>query len=325
MFTLFYFYSIYHTKGNAMKKMTEKKIREHMLSVDQRRKLVMNGVESVCKGFSTALFVWGPGGLGKSHVLRECLEGMNGAAWRHHTAHSTPKALFLSLLNDPTAVHLYEDCEKVLKTDLSASILRAACGAPDQRERLITYETNHEKLAFNFRGGIIFATNENLSRTNGPMQAVASRFRPIKWDMTLEERIACILTIAKKDHNRNNVFMTAKECTKVALDLVEMCTSSSSHVDLDLRLFCEHALPAYAQNKENPGMKWQDLLQAKLSGIAITQEMTQAERTQSLRQLAVKIDLEGGTTKEKIAKWKELTELGQAIYYRHLREGKAKK
>lgn len=308
-----------------MKRMSEKNIRELCESVESRRKTIMNGVESVCMGFSTALFVWGPGGLGKSHVLRECLKLMKDKAWRHHTAHSTPKALFLALMDDPSAIHLYEDCEKILKTDLSASILRAACGAPNQSERLITYETNTEKCRVKFTGGIIFATNENLSRTNGPMQAVASRFRPIKWDMALEERIAMILTIAKNEHTRNNVHLTAKECTKCAWELVDMTTQSSSHVDLDIRLFCEHALPAFAQAKQNPGMKWQDLMQAKLSGIAITQELSQAERTRNLEQLAVKIDLEGGKTAEKIAKWKSLTELGQAIYYRHLRNGKSAK
>lgn len=308
-----------------MKKMSPKQLREHSDSVLQRRKLVMDGVESVCKGFSTALFVWGPGGLGKSHVLRECLEAMCGKKWHHHTAHSTPKALFLSLLEEPNDVHLYEDCEKVLKTDLSASILRAACGAPNQAERLITYETNQEKLRFNFRGGIIFATNENLSRTNGPMQAVASRFRPIKWDMTIEERIAVIYKIAEKDRYVNKVLITAKEAKMVADELIAMATKSTSTLTLDLRLFSEHALPAYAQNKSNPDMKWHDLMNAKINGVAVTKEMSQQERSESLRQVAVKIDLEGGTTKEKIAKWKSLTELGQAIYYRHLREGKAKK
>lgn len=305
--------------------MDEKTMAKHMASLEGRRKIVMNGVESVCKGFSTALFVWGPGGLGKSHVLREMLEGMNGTAWRHHTAHSTPKALFLALLNDPTAVHLYEDCEKVLKTDLSASILRAACGAPDQRERLITYETANEKLRMKFTGGIIFATNENLSRQNGPMQAVASRFRPIKWDMTLEERIACILTIAKRKHVRNGVELSEKECTMVAHELVDMTADSTGSIDLDLRLYCEHALPAYAQSKSTPGMQWKDLMQAKLIGVASTMEDTQAERTRKLQQLAQKIHMEGGSSKDKVKKWKELTELGPAIYYRHLKASKTSK
>lgn len=308
-----------------MKRMSEAQIKAHMESVESRRGIIMKGVESVCKGFTTALFVYGPGGLGKSHVLREMLDLMDSKAWRHHTAHSTPKALFLSLLNDPTAIHLYEDCEKVLKTDLSASILRAACGSPNQADRLITYETNTESLKFNFRGGIIFATNENLSRVNGPMQAVASRFRPIKWDLTLEERIAMIMTIAKQPQSRNGVQLSALECTKVAHELIDMTTDSSSHVDLDIRLFSEHALPAYAQAKLDSSMSWKDLLNAKLTGVAVTKADTQFERSRRLQELALKIDAEGGTGKEKIAKWKQLTELGQAIYYRHLREAKTGK
>lgn len=305
-----------------MKRMTEKQRIEFMINVDSRRSTMMAGVASVCGGFTSALFIWGPGGLGKSHVLREMLKSHKGADWCHHTAHSTPMALFVSLLNAPSAIHLYEDCEKVLKTDLSASILRAACGAPDQQDRLITYETKNEQLKCKFTGGIIFATNENLSRVNGPMQAVASRFRPIQWNMTLEERIAMILTIAKKEQIRNGVHMTAKECTQVAYELIEMVTASESQLMLDIRLYCEHALPAFAQAKRDGEINWQDLLQAKMSGIASTKEITQAQRSEMMQQIAVKIDAEGGTTKEKIAKWKLQTDLGQAIYYRHLKDAK---
>ncbi len=212
----------------------------------------------------------------------------------------------------------------MLKTELCASILRAACGSPNDRERWITYETANEKLNFAFKGGIIVATNENLNRKNGPLSGVASRFRPIKWELDLQERIALILSIAKKPCVRNGVELTAKECTRVACDLVEMTRHSKSDTELDLRLFTEHALPCYAQAKGTPGTKWQDLMQAKLLGVAKTMGDSQAERTRHLQQLAQKVHAEGGDTKTKIAKWKEITGLGQAIYFRHLKSGRAK-
>jgi hypothetical protein len=302
--------------------MSLKRQNELLLTIEKRRAILENAVLGVARGFTSALFVWGPPGLGKSHLLTVMLDGIAGQGWRHHTAHSTPKALFLSLFQDPAAVHLYEDCEKVLKTDLSASILRAACGSPNERERWVTYETANESLRVKVTGGVIIATNSNLSRLNGPLQGVASRFRPIRWDMTLEERMAVILNLADRPYVKLGIELTKKETKRVAHTLIEMVIDARSSLDLDIRLFMEHALPAFAQAKANPSTNWQNLLQAKLLGVATTTDDTQIERTRRLQQLAQKIDMEGGGTKGKIAKWKELTELGQAIYYRHLKSAK---
>lgn len=305
-----------------MKIMTAKEQEKHLANVNKRRATLEDAVLSVAKGFTSALFVWGAPGLGKSHLLVTMLDGLAGAGWKHHTAHSTPKALFMSLAADPYAIHLYEDCEKMLKTDLCASLLRAACGAPNDRQRTITYETANERHKITFFGGIIIATNANLARTNGPLQGVASRFRPIRWEMSLPERIAMILKLSERSYLRMGVEVTKKESRKVALRLIEMVADARSDLDLDLRLYTEHALPAFAQAKQTPGMKWEDLLLAKLHGVATTVDETQEARSRHLAQLAQKIDLEGGSTKEKVGKWKSVTELGQAMYFRHLKAGK---
>ena len=305
-----------------MRSINPKRQQKLLEGIEQRRAILENAVMAVVKGFTSALFVWGPPGLGKSHLLTVMLDGIAGKTWRHHTAHSTPKALFMSLLEEPNAIHLYEDCEQLLKTLLSASILRAACGAPNERERWVSYETANETLKAKVTGGIIIATNADMRRTKGELQGVASRFRPIRWDMTLEERIAMILDLASRPCVKNGVELEKRECVKVAHRLIEMATDSSSKVDLDLRLFTEHALPAFAQAKVNPGMAWEDLLQAKLIGVATTVDDTQADRTRKLQALAQKIDREGGSIKIKLGKWKSMTELGQAIYYRHLRGSK---
>lgn len=321
MVILFYF-SPHLTKGHPMKPMSEKQIKSCLDRINGRREILETGVRQVVDGFASALFVWGSPGLGKSHLLTTMLDALAGSQWFHHTAHSTPKALFLSLMEAPASVHLFEDCEKVLKTDVSASILRAACGAPNERTRKITYETAHETHRVSFTGGIIVATNENLSRKNGPMQGVASRFRPIRWELDLQERIAIILNIAKQGCVRNAVQLTAKECLRVAHDLIEMTRESTSPLDLDIRLYTEHALPAFAQAKGNPGANWKDLMQAKLLGVATTVEDSQEARTRKLQTLAQKIHLEGKSTKDRVAKWKELTNLGPAIFFRHLKSSK---
>ena len=307
-----------------MKGMSSKQQTNLIAGIEQRRAILENAVLAVAKGFSPALFIWGPPGLGKSHLLTTMLDGILGKNWSHHTGHSTPKALLLSLYEEKEAVHLFEDCEKMLKADFCASMLRAACGSPNDRARRVTYRSPSENLDFDFTGGVIIATNENLSKTSGPLQGVASRFRPIRWEMSLVERIATILMIAERPCVKNNVPLTVKDCRKVAKRLIEMTMKSKSNLQLDIRLFTEHALPAYAQSLDDPRMNWEDLLLAKLIGAAQTIQETQQERTLRLQELANKIDLEGGQTKEKVAKWKSMTELGQAIYYRHLREGKKK-
>jgi hypothetical protein len=130
-----------------------------------------------------------------------------------------------------------------------------------------------------------------------------------------------ILKLAETPYRRAGIELTTKETLKVAVRLIEMVSNSNSTLDLDLRLYTEHALPAFAQAKNNPGMSWEDLLQAKLLGTATTIHDTQVERSRRLEQIAQKIHLEGGTTNTKIGKWKRLTGLGQAMYFRHLKAG----
>jgi hypothetical protein len=312
-------------EGSAMKMPSTKEIQSVCAELQKRRNVVETAVASVVRGFTPALFVWGPPGLGKSHELTILLDATAGKGWRHHTAYSTPRALMMSIAEEPAAIHLFEDCERMMKTDLSASILRAACGAPNDRERIVSYETANETLRVRFTGGIIIATNANLAKNSGPMQGVASRFRPIKWDMTLRERVCMILHLAEVPRQKCGAQISVAESRKVARELVNMAMESRTELTVDLRLFTEHALPAYAMAKSTPGMKWQDLMLSKLEGTAVTEDENQHERTRRLQQLAEKIHLEGGSTKAKIAKWKQITDLGQAIYYRHLKGAKSDK
>lgn len=296
----------------------------HLDRVEARRRILETSVQAVVQGFSPALFVWGPAGLGKTHVLTTLLDGLCPGVWKHHTAYSTPKALMLAIAESPASLHLFEDCEKMLKTDLSASILRAACGAPGERMRWVTYETAHERFKVNFTGGILIATNSNLSRQTGPLQGVASRFRPICWSMTLDERLSVISQIADYPFSKGKVTLSESECHKVAVALVELVEQQADAMDLDIRLFTEHALPAYAHAKHTGQTNWQDVLLAKLSGVARTEGERQDEKTSRLQTLAEFIDRSGGTTKSKVGDWRAKTGLGQAIYYRHLKRAQAR-
>lgn len=298
-----------------------------MAGVEKRRNIMAKHVRSVAQGYTTALFIYGPGGLGKTHGVVAELNALCGKGWCHHTAFTTPKALMLSLMEAPDAVHLFEDCESMYKAQVSAEILRAACGAPKDAVRRVTYQTAHEQLTCHFRGGIIIVSNESLKTTKGPLQAVASRFKPWRWDLTLQERVAVVLDLADQGWDRGGRKLTPAECRKVAAFLIEEMSTEGNGGQLDLRLFVEHACPAYAQYLDDPsGASWKDVLRSKLVGQVELPE-NRAAKTLALENLAYQISQDAGlkTSKDRVLKWTSETGLGMVIYYRHLQNAKKKR
>jgi hypothetical protein len=296
-----------------------------LAALAKRERVLIAQVEAVCQGYTTAVFVHGPGGLGKTHMVTTTLEAMVGKTWRHHTAYTTPKALMMAIAEYPEAIHLFEDCEKMYKTDVSSSILRAACGSVKQRDRMVTYETAHEKYQVRFTGGVIIVSNEDLSRTKGPLAAVASRFKPVKWDLTVQERIARILQIAGLGWCKGAAIVSPCECLKVAKYLIQEMLQGETSQPVDIRTYVEHALPAFLQWREGrTTVDWKDIIRSKLQGVIQTEEK-RGSRNDRLAGLALALAADPKLDrKAKMKRWTEETGLGQAIYYRHLKAAKIK-
>lgn len=307
--------------------MTEARQAKVLKAISRREGILRTQVRAVVAGYTNALFVHGPGGMGKTHCITDEMTMLCQKAWQHHTAYSTPKALMMAIAENPHQVHIFEDCEKMYKTDVACSILRAACGSPKNKARWVTYETAHERLQVSFTGGVIIVSNEDLSRARGPLAAVASRFRPIKWDLTIEERIARILDISTQGWIKGSYILTPAECKTVALFLVDQMTSAEIKVPVDLRTYTEHALPTYAQWRDSKasGEGWKDVVLSKLAGQVVEMEKRQ-ERGNRLELTALAIAADGTLDRvAKLKRWKEQTGLGQAIYYRHLKRAKSGK
>jgi hypothetical protein len=304
--------------------MTAARSKVVLTALGKREKVLEAQIQAVAHGYTNACFVYGPGGLGKTHLITGTLDALLGGSWYHHTAFSTPKGLMLSLAERPESIHLFEDCETLYKSDVASSILRAACGAPKQKERWVVYETAHETLRVNFRGGIIIVSNEALTKAKGPLAAVASRFRPVKWDMSIEERIARILHMAEAGWERGEWKLTPAECKTVAKYLVNEMCQGESDVAVDLRTFSEHALPAFAQHKSGKSsVDWTEVLRSKLQG-QVSGPERRGERGSRLETIALALSLDKTlNTSQRGVKWKEQTGLGLAIYYRHLQRAKS--
>src|SRR5690349_1375285 len=146
----------------CMKLLTAKEIETHLGAIQRHKQALETALNTVVAGYTPACFIWGEPGHGKSYMIRSLLEGLVGGKYHHHTAYSTHKGLFMSLAEHPNAIHLFEDCESVLKVQATADTLRAACGAPNGQDRVVTYETNNSRFQVKLTGGIIIVTNSNL-------------------------------------------------------------------------------------------------------------------------------------------------------------------
>jgi len=310
-------------KASNMSLMRRKQLRDKL---EKDVIVLKTNVRGVAQGYTTAFFCWGPGGLGKTHHITQELDDILGNAWVHHTAYSTPKALFDSLASAPTAIHLFEDCERLYKQDIAASILRAACGSPRDAERWMTYETAAEKRCVRFTGGIIIVSNENLKKSKGVLNAVASRFQPQEWNLVTEERIAGMLDMADQGSKRGGRTLSPKQCREIAAFIIDELAAESGRSILDFRVYNEHGIPVYCQWLDDPsGPHWTDVLRSKLRGQVCMPE-SRDEKTAKLEELAWVIykndALKGNPAKLKA--WVDVTGLKKSQYYVHLNAAKAK-
>jgi hypothetical protein len=58
-----------------------------LAGIEQKRAILRRRVDSVARGYTSALFVHGPGGHGKSHIIEEQLNRFPGRQrWRHYNS-----------------------------------------------------------------------------------------------------------------------------------------------------------------------------------------------------------------------------------------------
>ena len=282
----------------------------------QRANILRARVREVNSGKVCALFVYGPGGHGKSHHILDEL-GRQKADFVHHNTHCTPRALFNAFDDFPDSIHVFEDLETLYKNPSAANMLRAAC-EPEKKhkKRILTYETNKGCEAVPFSGGVIIVSNERLSE-KGILGAVASRCRPLEWRNAPPETKLLIYEYAKT----GPLGLTPEECNEVADFVVNF--SETNGYPLEMRTYCDHALPSYKHWKEEKdSVHWKDVVASKLRGQVVVEK--QAERIRRERQIAAEIHKVGGTLEEKIALWKERTGgKSKTAYYERLKEAKA--
>jgi hypothetical protein len=291
-------------------------------TIDRKSDVIRSHVQQVCMGDVCAMFLWGKPGRGKSHIVLNELDVMVKNKWRHHKGMTSPKGIFLVFQEDPTFVHCFEDCEDMYKHQIGSNLLRCACGEESDRDRIIPWKTQNEDFKVRFTGGVIIISNEDMRKTKGPLAAVASRCKPVQWSLTKRELICLMLKISQKGWKGKKGTLTPVQCIQVAEYLITQMTEDTHGLDVDLRMFCEHCLPAFAWwLRSDKKVDWKDIIKSKLQG-EIPTPQTRDEKSQYHQRIASEIDLLKIPIFKKHELWKEKTGLGKSIYHRHLSRAK---
>src|SRR3954466_2901098 len=105
-----------------------------LASLERKLHLVRDHVTAVGKGYKTGLYLYGSGGVGKSFTVLRHLERLE-IPYRLYNSRMTAKALFLTLMNAPDAIHVLEDMERVTKDPDAQGVLRSALWSQPGHER----------------------------------------------------------------------------------------------------------------------------------------------------------------------------------------------
>lgn len=296
---------------------------EILAALEKKRAIVRRRVESVARGYTTALFVYGPGGHGKSHIIEEELNRFPGRGkWRHYNSSMSPAGLVEELYEYFDRIHFFEDMEPLYKNPDAQGVLRAALGKPGGGPREVTWtKAGRRKLRFRFAGGIIIASNQSLD-TYGILGAIASRFAPVEWKLTEPELAATMRAIASRGVTCAGERISPQECWEVAEFCIAEMQSKVRNTKVDLRTFCDQALPDYLQWRHDPtGVHWSEVVRSRIQGEPVA--LSRADRLSQQRQIACECYRDGASLRERLALWKERTGLTKQPFYDRVNEAKA--
>jgi hypothetical protein len=237
--------------------------------------------------------------------------------WRHWNSRMTARALVEHLFAARHEVHLFEDMEDLYKDKTSAGILRSACSSVRGGPRRITYTTMTVAFDFVFTGGVIVISNEDLSR-HGVLGAVASRMRPLLWQLRPDEIVAIIRDGAAKGYTHRGHVITAAECQEVADFVIAEMQSGK----VDLRTYFDHALPSYSYWKHTkaPDVHWTDVVKSKIVGEPVIER--RHDRVERERVIACECYRDGATCEGRLELWKRRTGWSKQAFYNRLNEAK---
>lgn len=284
-------------------------------SVDAKFQLVRDHVAGVAMGLHTGMYVYGPGGCGKSFAVIDELR-QKEVPYKLYNSRMTGRGLFNALQKSPDAIHVLEDNEQLFKDTGARGVLRSALWS-QQAERSVTWSTHLKEHEFIFTGGIIMTANRPFPDIP-ELDAVKTRISYTQLTLSDQEMIAMMRRLCLDGQSTKLGHVSPVECREVCDYIVDQCGGLNRR--FDLRLFL-NSVSDYAQwDDVESGCHWTDLVSARIKErpVKIGQIKNVTDRQQEKqRELELVRDLEKiDDSRERRRQWCEGTGKSEKTYYR---------
>jgi hypothetical protein len=290
-----------------------------------KMQIVRDCVGAVVDGYSTGLYLYGHGGVGKSHLIFEELNRRQ-ACYKLFNSRMTGRGLYNALEKYPDDIHVLEDMEQITHDRGAQGVLRSALwGQPCQAgrsERPVTWSTYRQEHSFLFTGGIILIANRPLA--NLPeLEALGTRLAVQHLQPDDAELRAMMRWLSTRGYDFEGRRMDSTECSEVCEFVLD--ESRSLHRSLDLRMLI-NSFRVYLQWQEgDAACHWIELVKARLrerpsANPGSPSPLSRAEQKQQDRQIAHEIAQSTQDRAERCSRWKNETGKSEQTLYRRLKE-----
>lgn len=209
----------------------------------------------VGRGIQPSLVITGGAGMGKTHLVKNTLEGMGlkeSYDFVHFKGRATAAGLFITLYENSDKIIVLDDCDSVFRDDDAVNILKGALDSYDTRKiSYITTKSLKDEFGgevprhFEFTGRIIFISNISQSKLD---EAIRSRSFVADVDLTTDQMFARMEQLMTKMESR--IPLAAKQ---QALELMRQLDKEFDGLEINLRSFIK-AARICAMGFEDPTM-----------------------------------------------------------------------
>jgi hypothetical protein len=297
-----------------------------LANLARKQLLLRDRVTAVATGMQTGLYVYGAGGVGKSHTVLSHLDEL-GVTYKLFNSRMTAKGLYIALSRAPDAVHVLEDMERLTNDRDAQGVLRSALWAQPGRDRVITWTTGTGgEERFIFRGGVILIANRPLAALP-ELRAVATRIAVLRLELTDAEAVALMRHLAAGGYGiGEKLALEPAECLKVTEYLIRECRAAGCPLDLRLQANSYRDYLLWEQDQTRCG--WEDLVASRVREAAhhFRQEPTalsREERQAQRRQIAKEVVAQTPDASEQERLYRERTGKSRADFYRRKREAES--
>ncbi|WP_165063465.1 hypothetical protein [Paludisphaera rhizosphaerae] len=279
---------------------------------------IRGSIELVLDRRIAGLYIWGDGGVGKSHVVTTTLQSM-GVKYLLHNSRMSAPALFDHLANSPHDVHVFEDLETMTEDKSAWDVLRSALWSQDDQTRRITWNVKGRTEQAAFDGSLIFTANVPLQENNR-VNALASRLINYPFHPTEAEILALAANLALQGHEHQGSRLPPEACLEVVEYVEKRSRETQRKCSIRAIVNAWRARISYENHKTR--LSWQesaDLLvrqsftampQTREARKIVEQKIAEDIYKKGLRGAAAHDEFAKATGKAKSAWYDRLKELG---------------